>query len=247
MSARTSEFDASCSCRASWRSSWSPRARWPSASAPAGAGIPAFYTPTGVGTPDRRGQGDARPSTGEPTSDGDARCTADFALVKAWKGDRHGNLVFRKHRAQLQPHDGHGRPRHHRRGRRAGRARRARPRRRSTPPGSSSSASSRAPTTRSGSRSARRTTQPYEPRWTLIISTWLDRDQMARRVARKSSRTATTSTSASGCRPGGQPHPGGRQHRAPLRERPAGHGALPRMRGTRGRRPDQRRQGDRDR
>lgn len=60
----------------------------------AGAGIPAFYTPTGVGTVIADGK-ETR------TFDGvdyvlERALTADYALVKAWKGDRHGNLVYRK-------------------------------------------------------------------------------------------------------------------------------------------------------
>lgn len=60
----------------------------------AGAGIPAFYTATGVGTV---------VADGKETREFDGRTyvmeqalKADFAIVKAWKGDRHGNLVFRK-------------------------------------------------------------------------------------------------------------------------------------------------------
>jgi 3-oxoacid CoA-transferase subunit A len=57
----------------------------------------------------------------------------DFGLVRAWKGDRHGNLVYRDSRAQLQPAGRDVRPGHDRRGRGAGRARRARPERRAHP------------------------------------------------------------------------------------------------------------------
>ncbi len=60
----------------------------------AGAGIPAFYTPTGVGTV---------VAEGKPTATFNGKSYiqekalhADFALVKAWKGDSQGNLVFRK-------------------------------------------------------------------------------------------------------------------------------------------------------
>ena len=59
-----------------------------------GAGIPAFYTATGVGTPIAEGK-DLRYFDGRPYIM-ERGLTADFALVKAWKGDRHGNLVFRK-------------------------------------------------------------------------------------------------------------------------------------------------------
>ncbi|MFH9733256.1 CoA transferase subunit A [Streptomyces sp. NPDC017260] len=84
-----------------------------------GAGIPAFYTPAGVGTQVARG--------GLPwryTSDGEVAVasppketrvferrpyvlehgiTTDFALVRAWRGDRHGNLVFRRAAANFNP------------------------------------------------------------------------------------------------------------------------------------------------
>ncbi len=59
-----------------------------------GAGIPAFFTPTGVGTLIAEGKEvrefDGRPHLMERALRG------DFAFVKAWKGDRWGNLVFRK-------------------------------------------------------------------------------------------------------------------------------------------------------
>lgn len=59
-----------------------------------GAGIPGFYTATGVGTLVAEGK-DVRVFDGKPYIL-ERGLTADFALVKAWKGDRHGNLVFRK-------------------------------------------------------------------------------------------------------------------------------------------------------
>ena len=59
-----------------------------------GAGIPAFYTPTGYGT---------MVADGKETREFDGRqyvmeraIRGDFAFVKAWKGDRWGNLVYRK-------------------------------------------------------------------------------------------------------------------------------------------------------
>ena len=59
-----------------------------------GAGIPAFFTPTGVGT---------LVAENKETREFDGRMyvmehalKADFALVKAWKGDRMGNLTYRK-------------------------------------------------------------------------------------------------------------------------------------------------------
>jgi 3-oxoacid CoA-transferase subunit A len=60
----------------------------------AGMGIPAFYTPAGYGT---------EIAAGKEVREFDNKMYlmeyalhADFALVKAWKGDRYGNLVFRK-------------------------------------------------------------------------------------------------------------------------------------------------------
>jgi len=58
----------------------------------AGAGIPAFYTPTGVGTPVAEGK-EMREFDGRPFLL-EAALHADFALVKAWRGDPLGNLVY---------------------------------------------------------------------------------------------------------------------------------------------------------
>ncbi len=60
----------------------------------AGAGIPAFYTPAGVGTVVAEGK-EIREFNGRQYLMEEA-LHADFALVKAWKGDRMGNLVYRK-------------------------------------------------------------------------------------------------------------------------------------------------------
>ena len=84
-----------------------------------GAGIPAFYTPTGVGTavadgglpwrylpngevavaspPKQVHVFDAGPCVLEHA------ITTDFALVRAWKGDRHGNLVYRLSAQNFNP------------------------------------------------------------------------------------------------------------------------------------------------
>jgi len=59
-----------------------------------GAGIPAFFTPTGYGTLIAEGK-DVRYFDGKPYIM-ERGLTADFAIIKAWKADRHGNLVFRK-------------------------------------------------------------------------------------------------------------------------------------------------------
>ena len=66
-----------------------------------GAGIPAFFTPTGVGTMIAEGK-EVREFGGrkyilEPWLRG------DFAFVKAWKGDRWGNLIYRKTARNFNP------------------------------------------------------------------------------------------------------------------------------------------------
>ena len=59
-----------------------------------GAGIPAFFTPTGVGTMVAEGK-EVREFDGR-TYVMELGLKADFAFVKAWKGDKWGNLVYRK-------------------------------------------------------------------------------------------------------------------------------------------------------
>jgi len=66
-----------------------------------GAGIPAFFTPTGVGT---------LVAENKETRNFDGRTyvmehalKADFAFVKAWKGDKWGNLVYRKTARNFNP------------------------------------------------------------------------------------------------------------------------------------------------
>lgn len=58
-----------------------------------GAGIPAFYTPAGYGTEVAEGK-EVKLFNGKPHIL-EAALNADFALVKAWKGDINGNLVFK--------------------------------------------------------------------------------------------------------------------------------------------------------
>lgn len=58
-----------------------------------GAGIPAFYTPAGYGTEIAEGK-ESRIYNGKPHIL-ESALTADFALVKAWKGDRYGNLIYK--------------------------------------------------------------------------------------------------------------------------------------------------------
>jgi 3-oxoacid CoA-transferase A subunit len=66
-----------------------------------GAGIPAFFTPAGYGT---------IVAEGKETRDFDGRMyvmergiVGDFSFVAAWKGDRYGNLVFRKSARNFNP------------------------------------------------------------------------------------------------------------------------------------------------
>ena len=66
-----------------------------------GAGIPAFFTPTGAGTV---------VAEGKPTEEFDGKMyvretwlRADLAIVKAWKADPEGNLVFRKTARNFNP------------------------------------------------------------------------------------------------------------------------------------------------
>ena len=77
-----------------------------------GKGVPAFFTPTGVGTLIQHGGAPIRynpdGSISEPSKPRESRTfngreyimeeaiTGDFALVKAWKADKAGNIVFRK-------------------------------------------------------------------------------------------------------------------------------------------------------
>jgi len=66
-----------------------------------GAGIPAFFTPTGVGTI-VAGKKETREFDGR-TYVMERALRADFALVKAWKGDKWGNLVYRKTARNFNP------------------------------------------------------------------------------------------------------------------------------------------------
>jgi 3-oxoacid CoA-transferase subunit A len=66
-----------------------------------GAGIPAFFTPTGYGTEVAEGK-EMRMFNGKPHILEHA-LTADFALVKAWKGDTEGNLVYKATAMNFNP------------------------------------------------------------------------------------------------------------------------------------------------
>ena len=58
-----------------------------------GAGIPAFFTPAGYGTEIAKGK-EVRIYNGKPHIL-ETALTADFAIVKAWKGDKFGNLIYK--------------------------------------------------------------------------------------------------------------------------------------------------------
>jgi 3-oxoacid CoA-transferase subunit A len=84
-----------------------------------GAGIPAFYTPAGVGTAVAHGglpwryAPDGSVTVASPPKETrefagrphvlEHGITTDFALVRAWRGDRHGNLCFRRAAANFNP------------------------------------------------------------------------------------------------------------------------------------------------
>ena len=177
-----------------------------------GAGIPAFYTITGSGTQVAEGgmplryHRDGTVALASPAKDTrdftvegrqrtyvlEESITTDFALVRAWKGDRHGNLVFRQQLAQLQPAGRHGRTDRHRRGRGAGRARPDRPRpgapaRHLRPPGRGAD---RRAGRRQADRAAHRPSRHHTPgarrrrrREQGGLTMALNREQMAARAA----------------------------------------------------------------
>jgi 3-oxoacid CoA-transferase A subunit len=66
-----------------------------------GAGIPAFYTPTGVGTMIAEGK-EVREFNGRKYIL-ERWLRGDFAFIKAWKGDRWGNLIYRKTARNFNP------------------------------------------------------------------------------------------------------------------------------------------------
>jgi 3-oxoacid CoA-transferase subunit A len=66
-----------------------------------GAGIPAFFTPAGYGTEVAEGK-EVRIFNGKPHIL-ESALTADFAIVKAWKGDTEGNLIYRETAMNFNP------------------------------------------------------------------------------------------------------------------------------------------------
>jgi 3-oxoacid CoA-transferase subunit A len=67
----------------------------------AGAGIPAFFTPAGFGTEIAEGK-EVREFNGKPHIL-ESALTADFAFVKAWKGDTAGNLIYKATAKNFNP------------------------------------------------------------------------------------------------------------------------------------------------
>ncbi len=66
-----------------------------------GAGIPAFYTPAGVGTPIAEGK-EIKIFNGKEYLLEEA-LKADFSFVRAWQGDKMGNLIYRKTARNFNP------------------------------------------------------------------------------------------------------------------------------------------------
>ena len=66
-----------------------------------GAGIPAFFTPAGYGTEVAEGK-EVREFNGKPHIL-ESALTADYAIVKAWKGDTEGNLIFKATARNFNP------------------------------------------------------------------------------------------------------------------------------------------------
>ena len=66
-----------------------------------GAGIPAFFTPAGYGTEVAEGK-EVRIFNGKPHIL-ESALTADFAIVKAWKGDTEGNLIYKATARNFNP------------------------------------------------------------------------------------------------------------------------------------------------
>ena len=66
-----------------------------------GAGIPAFFTPAGYGTEVAEGK-EVREYNGKPHIL-ESALTADFAIVKAWKGDTAGNLIYKATAKNFNP------------------------------------------------------------------------------------------------------------------------------------------------
>src|SRR5918997_1607007 len=113
-----------------------------------GAGIPGFYTRTGFGT--KLTEGKETKTFGEKEYVLEPGITADVAIVKAWKGDKNGNLIYRKTSRNFNPSIPT----------------------RCTRPASTSTASCRARPMRSGSNSARSKARWWRSRAAACAICW---------------------------------------------------------------------------
>ena len=199
-----------------------------------GAGIPGFYTRTAAGTPLAEGKETKSFDGKDYVLEESIR--ADVSIVKAWKGDKAGNLVYRETVAQLQSDDRDVRQGHRRGSRGARRRRAARSRMRSIRRASTSIASCRALRTKSGSSSAR---------WPGTASKKDSpmRELMARRAAHGAARRLLRQSRHRHSDDGREFHSAGHQRHAAIGERPARHRPVSGRRSGRPG-PDQRRQAD---
>ena len=98
MSAKTSCSPSNIS-PANWRSNSTPKARWPSASAPAAPASGVLH-PTGAGTSIAEGKEESDRGRRYVIERG---VVADLSIVHAWKADHEGNLVYRKTARNFNP------------------------------------------------------------------------------------------------------------------------------------------------
>ena len=188
-----------------------------------GAGIPAFFTPAGYGTLVAEGK-EVRWFTGGPTCSR-PRSSADYAFVKAWKGDPLGNLVYRRTTRNFAPMMAMAATVHHRGGGGARPRGRARPRRACTP-GHLRAADLPGQRLREAHREAdaarrRRAARPTQARAHRAARGARDE---GRRLREPRHRHADARVEL---------HPPGDLHRPALRERHARRGALPGARARR--------------
>ena len=195
-----------------------------------GAGIPAFFTKTGVGTLVAEGK-EMREFDGETYRDG-ARPDRRPRDRQGLEGRPRGQPRLPQDRAELQSDDGDRRQGHRRRGRAAGRDRRARSRPHPHARHLRGPHRARARSSRSASSSAPCASAAPEARGDAVDGLDPRRDGAPRR--RRAARTASTSISASASRPWSANYiPPGITVHAAERERHAGHGPVPLSRARR--------------